>query len=253
MAETLKIKDLPLESRPREAFMRSENPQKEMSDATLLAILIRTGQKGSSAIDLANRLIKHFGGAAELVDATWQQIVAAKVPGVGKVAAVQLSAAFALVKRNVRTSQRSFKRAIESSDDVVRQVLSAGIDEKQENTFALYLDTKGKLLCEPILVFRGVLDATPLHPRDIFRNAIRLGAASVIVAHTHPSGDATPSDEDLSETKRLVETGNIVGIPLDDHVVIGCGTKHHVSIRGLCQTDLWSVDTFEPTLSKERI
>ena len=233
MAETLKIKDLPLESRPREAFMRSANPQKEMSDATLLAILIRTGQKGSSAIDLANRLIKHFGSAAELVDATWQQIVAAKVPGVGKVAAVQLAAAFALVKRNVRTSQRSFKRAIESSDDVVRQVLSAGIDEKQENTFALSLDTQGKLLCEPMLVFRGVLDATPLHPRDIFRNAIRLGAASVIVAHTHPSGDATPSEEDLTETQRLVETGNIVGIPLDDHVIIGCGTKHHVSIRGL--------------------
>ena len=233
MAETLKIKDLPLESRPREAFMRSANPQKEMSDATLLAILIRTGQKGSSAIDLSNRLIKHFGSAAELVDATWQQIVAAKVPGVGKVAAVQLAVAFALVKRNVRTSQRSFKRAIESSDDVVRQVLSAGIDEKQENTFALYLDTQGKLLCEPMLVFRGVLDATPLHPRDIFRNAIRLGAASVIVAHTHPSGDATPSEEDLTETQRLVETGNIVGIPLDDHVIIGCGTKHHVSIRGL--------------------
>ncbi len=212
--------------------MRSANPQKEMSNATLLAILIRTGQKGSSAIDLANRLIKHFGNAASLVDATWQQIVAAKVPGVGKVAAVQLAAAFALVKRNVRTSLRSFKRAIESSDDVVRQVLSVGIDEKQENTFTLYLDTQGKLLCEPMLVFRGVLDATPLHPRDIFRNAIRLGAASVIVAHTHPSGDASPSDEDLAETRRLIETGALVGIPLDDHVVIGCSTRHHVSIRG---------------------
>lgn len=233
MAETLKIKDLPPESRPREVFMRSANPVREMPDAMLLAILIRTGQKGSSAIDLANRLIKHFGSAANLVDATWQQIVAAKVPGVGKVAAVQLAAAFALVKRNARTSQRSFKRAIVSSDDVVRQVLSAGIDEKQENVFALYLDTQGRLLCEPVLVFRGVLDATPLHPRDIFRQAIRLGAASVIVAHTHPSGDATPSNEDLAETKRLIETGNLVGIPLDDHVVIGCGTKHHVSIRGL--------------------
>lgn len=233
MAETLKIKDLPLESRPREAFMRSANPQKELSDAMLLAILIRTGQKGSNAIDLANRLIKHFGNAAELVDATWQQIVAAKVPGVDKVAAVQLAAAFSLVTRNVRTSQRSFKRAIESFDDVVRQVRSAGIDEKQENTFALYLDTQGRMLCEPMLVFKGVLDATPLHPRDIFRHAIRLGAASVIVAHTHPSGDATPSDADLTETKRLIETGRLVGIPLDDHVIIGYGTKHHISIRGL--------------------
>ena len=212
--------------------MRSADPQKEIPDAMLLAILIRTGQKGSSAIDLAHRLIRHFGSAANLVDASWQQIVAAKVPGVGKVAAVQLAAAFALVKRNVRTSQRSFKRAVETSDDVVRQVLSAGVDEKQENTFALYLDTQRRLLCEPLLVFRGILDATLLHPRDIFRHAIRLGAASVIIAHTHPSGDATPSDEDLSETKRLIETGKMVGIPLDDHVVIGCGTRHHVSIRG---------------------
>lgn len=90
MAETLKIKDLPPESRPREVFMRSADPVREMPDAMLLAILIRTGQKGSSAIDLANRLIKHFGNAANLVDATWQQIVAAKVPCVGKVAAVRL-------------------------------------------------------------------------------------------------------------------------------------------------------------------
>lgn len=166
MAETLKIKDLPLESRPGEAFMRSANPAKDLPDATLLAILIRTGQKGSSAIDLANRLIRHFGSAAKLVDATWQQIVAAKIPGVGKVAAVQLAAAFAIVKRNVRTSQRSFKHAIESSDDVARQVLSAVIDDKQESVFALYLNTQGCLLCEPMLVFKGVLNATLLHPRE---------------------------------------------------------------------------------------
>lgn len=98
----LKIKDLPIEARPREAFMRSAVPERDIPDASLLAILIRTGRKGSSAIDLAHRLINHFGGAAKLVEATWQQIVAAKVPGVGKVAAVQLAAAFALVRRNVK-------------------------------------------------------------------------------------------------------------------------------------------------------
>ncbi len=236
MAETLKIKDLPLESRPREAFMRAADPVRDISDAMLLAILIRTGQKGSSAIDLANRLIRHFGNAQNLVDATWQQIVAAKVPGVGKVAAVQLAAAFALVRRNLRTSQRSYKRAIDTSDAAVRQVLSVGVDEKQENTFVLFLDTSRHLLCEPMLVFRGVLEATPLHPRDIYRNAIRLGAASLIVVHTHPSGDPTPSEADLSETKRLVEVGNLTGIPLDDHIIIGVGTRQHVSIRGIDET-----------------
>jgi len=235
MAETLKIKDLPIDDRPREAFMRAAEPEREISDAHLLAILIRTGRKGSSAIDLANRLINHFGGAAKLVDATWQQIVAAKVPGVGKVAAVQLAAAFALVKRNVKTSHRSFSRAIETSDDVVRQVRSVGIDEKQECAFALYLDAKRHLLCEPMRISRGTADKTFLHPRDIFRQAIRLGAVSVIVAHNHPSGNATPSDEDIAETRRLLEVGEITGIPLDDHVVIGMGGAH-VSI--LSQTKL---------------
>ncbi len=226
MGETLKIKDLPVEARPREAFMRSAAPERDIPDASLLAILIRTGRKGSSAIDLAHRLINHFGSAAKLVEATWQQIVAAKIPGVGKVAAVQLAAAFALVRRNVRTSRRSFARPVETSDDVVRQVASVGIDEAQECAYALYLDAKRHLLCEPMVVSRGTADKTFLHPREIFRQAIRLGAVSVIVAHNHPSGDPTPSDEDIEETRRLADAGELVGIPLDDHVVIGCGGAH---------------------------
>ncbi len=226
MADPLKIKDLPPDVRPREAFMRSADPLREVPDANLLAILIRTGRKGSNAIDLACRLLNHFGSAANLVEATWQQIVAAKVPGVGKVAAVQLAAAFALVRRNVRTSHRSFARAILTSDDVVRQIRSIGIDEAQECAYALYLDAKRHLLCEPMVVSRGTADKTFLHPRDIFRQAIRLGAVSLIVAHNHPSGDPTPSDEDFAETKRLLEAGDIVGISLDDHVVIGRNGTH---------------------------
>ena len=230
MADTLKIKDLPPDARPREAFKRSAAPEHDIPDASLLAILIRSGRRGSSAIDIAHRLINHFGGTARLVKASWQQIVAAKVPGVGEVTAVQLAAAFALVRRNVRTSHRSFARAVETSDDVVRQIRSVGVDESQECAYALYLDAKRHLLCEPMVISRGTADRTFLHPRDIFRHAIRLGAVSVIVAHNHPSGDAVPSDEDVAETKRLIGTGDLVGIPLDDHVVIGRrGT--HVSIR----------------------
>ena len=237
MAGTLKIKDLPLDARPREAFMRSAVPEREISDAGLLAILIRTGRKGSSAIDLSHRLINHFGSAAKLVEATWQQIVAAKVPGVGKVAAVQLAAAFTLVRRNVKTSHRSFARSVETSDDVVRQVRSVGIEETQECAYALYLDAKRHLLCEPMVISRGTADKTFIHPREVFLHAIRLGAVSVIVAHNHPSGDPTPSDEDIAETKRIKESGELIGIPLDDHVVIGRGGKH-VSIIQLMKGDL---------------
>ncbi len=217
--------------------MRSATPERDIPDASLLAILIRTGRKGSSALDLAHRLINYFGGTAKLVEATWQQIVAAKVPGVGKVAAVQLAAAFALVRRNVKTSHRSFARAVDTSDDVVRQVRSVGVDESQECAYALYLDAKRHLLCEPMVVSRGTVDKTFLHPREIFRHAIRLGAVSVIVVHNHPSGDPAPSEEDIEETKRLSETGEIVGIPLDDHVVIGSGGSH-VSIMQLMRENV---------------
>ena len=148
----------------------------------------------------------------------------------------QLAAAFALVKRNVKVSHRSYARAVETSDDVVRQVRSVGIYETQECAFALYLNAKRRMLCEPMVVSRGTADKTFLHPREIFKHAVRLGAVSVIVAHNHPSGDATPSDDDIAETKQLIEAGRMMGIPLDDHVVIG--KKHgdgpeYVSIRGL--------------------
>ena len=220
MAEPLKIKDLPIDSRPREAFMRSANPCREIPDETLLAILIRTGQKGSSAIDIANRLIRHFGSTANLVEASWQQIRSAHIPGVGTVAAVQLAAAFALVRRTVRASHRSFARAIETPEDVVRQVRSVGVDEKQEHVVVLYLDTQRHLLCEPAVISQGTASSVLIHPREIFRNAIKLGAISIVVAHNHPGGDATPTEEDIVQTKRLIETGRCVGIPLDDHIII---------------------------------
>ncbi len=210
--------------------MRSAAPEREIPDAALLAILIRTGCKGSNAIDLAHRLINHFGSVRNLVESTWQQIVAAKVPGVGKVVAVQLAAAFALVRRNARTPYRSFVRAIDSSDDAIRQIRACGFIDSQESAYALYLDAKRHLLCDPFEFSRGTADKTFLHPRDVFKQAIRLGAVSVIVAHNHPSGDATPSVEDIDETKRLIGAGDLVGIPLDDHIVVGIGGSY-TSIR----------------------
>ena len=220
MAETLKIKDLPIDSRPREAFMRAADPVREIPDSMLLAILIRTGQKGSSAIDIANRLIKYFGSTEKLVEASWQQILNAKVSGVGKVAAVQLAAAFALVRRTVRMSHRAYSRSVESPEDVVRQLRSVGADLTQECVFALYLDKQRHLLCEPSIVLKGTVDRTLIHPREIYRRAISLGAVSLIVAHNHPGGDPIPSEDDIEQTRRLVSTGRCVGIPLDDHIVV---------------------------------
>lgn len=154
------------------------------------------------------------------MEAGWQQILAARIPGVGRVAAVQLAAAFALVRRTVRTSHRSYVRAIETPEAAVRQLRSVMIDDSQEHFFVLYLDAQRHLLCEPADILRGTANRVLIHPREIFRNAIRLGAVSVVVAHNHPGGCETPSDEDVELTKRLVETGRCVGIPLDDHIVV---------------------------------
>lgn len=189
-------------------------------------------KKRSSAIDIANRLIKHFGSTANLVEASWQQIRAAHIPGVGEVAAVQLAAAFALVRRTVRTSHRSFARAIETPEDVVRQVRSIAVDEKQEHVIVLYLDTQRHLLCEPAVISRGTASSALIHPREIFRNAIKIGAISIVVVHNHPGGDATASDEDIERTKILIETGRCVGIPLDDHIIIARDSWTSMSEQG---------------------
>ena len=233
MAETLKIKDLPTESRPREAFMHSANPAEDIADDILLAIMIRTGQRGSSAIDLAHRLLNHFGGIEALIEATWQQIEAAKITGLGPVAAVQIAAAFTLARRHLHVPYVNVEKPIETSDDAVSLVKKELTNGKQEQTFAIYLNTQRHILCRPVEIAKGTANATFLHPRDIFAKALSLGAVSLIVVHTHPSGDATPSAEDIKETERLKAAGNVMGVPLDDHIVIGCGTDHYVSIRGL--------------------
>ena len=233
MAETLKIKDLPIELRPREAFMHSSNPAEDIADDILLAIMIRTGQQGSSAMDLAHRLLNHFGDTESLIEATWQQIVAARIPGLGPVAAVQIAASFTFARRHIHAPSVNIENPIETSDDAVSLVRRELTGVKQEQTFAIYLDIQRHILCKPVEIAKGTANATFLHPRDIFAKAVSLGAVSLIVVHTHPSGDATPSDEDLKETERLKAAGNVMGIPLDDHIVVGCGTDQYVSIRGL--------------------
>ena len=217
--------------------MRSADPCREIPDEMLLAILVRTGQEGSNAIDIANRLIRHFGSTANLVEASWQQIRSAHISGVGKVASVQLAAAFTLVRRTVRTSHRSFARAVESPDDVVRQVRSIGIDEKQEHVFVLYLNAQRHLLCEPAVISLGTANSALIHPREIFRNAIKLGAVSIVMAHNHPGDDAMPSDEDIAQTKRIVETGRCIGIPLDDHIIIARDGWVSMRERGCAEFD----------------
>ena len=173
-----------------------------------------------------------------MLAATWHQIVAAKISGIGPVAAVQLAASFAFSRRYIQAPSVNFDQLIETSDDAVALVRRELTGSKQEQTFAIYLNTQRLSFCKPVEIAKGTANATFLHPRDIFAKALSLGAVSLIVVHTHPSGDATPSEDDIRETARLIDAGNMMGIPLDDHIVIGCGTALYVSIRGLGSTVL---------------
>lgn len=214
--ETVKIVDLPLEDRPRERLVKL-GPE-HLSTAELVAIILRTGTIGENVSALAGRLLKKFG-LKGLSTATLQELMA--VQGIKEVKAGQLLACFELARR-LEAYNPEPKPRIRSSRDVYALLAPGMRDLKKEKFTALYLNTKNAVI-KTETVSLGSLNGSLIHPREVFKTAILETAAGVIIAHNHPSGDPSPSLEDLQVTKRLIEAGNIVGIKLIDHVVIGEG------------------------------
>lgn len=192
-----------------------------LSDDELLGLLIRIGRKGKNAVEVGKELKEAFGSVRNMVYADWRQIRNKRVLGVGKVKAMELAAAFELGRRGAKLSAEDFDKPVENVRNVFEHVRALGVSDMQEHFFALYLDPKKRLLCPPKVVTTGLVNASMLHARELFREAIQWGATSLYVAHNHPSGDATPSKEDVSITATLLEASKILGIPLRDHVVIG--------------------------------
>lgn len=235
------------ELKPREQMERAASPR-ELPSETLLAILLKTGAPGCDVVELARRLLSAFGGLRELLSSDWRaletriaQYNAANpdrpVSGIGHVKCLELAAAFELGARSLRLSpedlrRRTVRRASDAHD-IFRMVLSP--DETQENFLVLPLDTKFHPLCEPVRVARGTRDGLSVHVREVFREAIRWNARGVMAAHNHPTGDPTPSDEDLALTARLREVAAVVGIELLDHLVLGdpLSARPFVSLRQL--------------------
>lgn len=212
-----RIKDLPGHRRPRELAL--EAGVENVPDEVLVAILLRAGIPGQSVIDLARQLLdRHQGSLARLAGARLDEIRAVK--GVGSVKALELQAAFELGKRALREGGDPLPLVREPAHVLtLLQKKTAQLD--QETVWVLPLDQKYRLRRSPVEVTRGILNASLSHPREIFREAIRMAAAAVIVAHNHPSGDPTPSAEDLATTRQLVQTGQVVGIQVLDHIIIG--------------------------------
>lgn len=216
MKETLfMIRDVPLEERPRERFI--ENGPNSLSNQDLLALILRTGSQKESVLQLSQKLLQHFDGLRLLKDASLEELTSIK--GIGSAKAIQLLATFELAGR-ISNMKDEDRYVIRSPEDGSKFLMNEMRFLSQEHFVCLYLNTKNQVLHKQT-IFIGSLNASIVHPREIFKEAFRRSAASIICAHNHPSGDPTPSREDIEVTKRLGECGKIIGIELLDHLIIG--------------------------------
>lgn len=212
-----KIKDLPESERPRERLER--NGAHYLSDTELIAILLRTGTKESSALDLAKGLISKTGGLEKLFNMDFREL--SKIKGIGKSKAASIMAAVELGRRGMRAKGRE-KVKIKGPEDVFSFLSPEFKGVKNEKFGILILDTKNNVKAENI-ISEGDLQASIVHPREVFHYAILELASSIILFHNHPSGDPTPSDYDREITKKIVSAGKIMGIEVLDHIIIGDG------------------------------
>jgi DNA repair protein RadC len=216
----------PEKERPREKLIL--RGASALSDAELLAIFLRTGLPGITAIDLARSLLTEFGGLGALLGADRKAFCSAK--GVGTAKFVQLKASLELTRRYLQ--EQLEEQPVFTSPEKVSDYLSVQMrDYKREVFMVLLLDSKHQLL-DTYELFQGTLDAASVHPREVVARALRMSAAAVIVAHNHPSGLAEPSQADIDITRRLKLALDLVDIRLLDHFVIGRGQVVSLAQRG---------------------
>ncbi len=222
------IKDLPANERPRERLARQGAVA--LSTSELIAILLRTGRRGETAIEVANRLLRKYGSLRSLFSADVNEL--RWIPGMGFAKAVQLKAAFELAKRLDYPSTERYE--VSTPKDVAEFLMPKmrGLDKEQ--VAMLCLDTRcGVIDNAEVVVSVGSLNLSVMDPRSILRVALMKNADSVILAHNHPSGDPQPSDGDVEVTKRVVEAGKMLGVEVRDHVVIGDGKFFSMREKGL--------------------
>ncbi len=217
------VLSLPEEERPRERLLK--NGPETLSAAELIAIILGSGTKTTPVLQLAQTIVAHFGGLAQLAQATVQELC--QIKGIGSAKAIQLKAVFGL---GLRLSKQTagVKYKIEHPVHVYHLVKDQLQTEKREFFIAILQDAKGCVI-EQHIVSIGSLTQVSVHPREVFYPAIRHKAASLILVHNHPSGDLTPSKKDCELTRQLIQVGLIVGIPVNDHLIIS--ERGYVSLR----------------------
>ncbi|MCX7781065.1 MAG: DNA repair protein RadC [Negativicutes bacterium] len=227
MNKPLTIKDLPAGERPREKLLTKG--AFAVSDAELLAILLRTGARQENVTRIAERLLVEFGGLVGLAALLPQELE--RIHGIGPAKAVTLTAAMEIAKR-LSSHTPAERPVIRSPGDAAAFLMPRLRYESREHFMALLLSTKNHVLAVPVISI-GSLNASVVHPRELFREAINHSAASVILVHNHPSGDPTPSQEDILLTRRLIDAGQLLDIAVLDHVIIGDGKYVSLKEKGI--------------------
>lgn len=208
------VREIPVDERPRERLLATSGAA--LSDAELLSILVRSGRKGHSSIDLARELLARHGSIDALSGASVEALL---LPGIGPAKAATLMAALEIARRVARGCVPAGEPMTHAAAVARYLLLRYGIPD-QEVMGVIHLDTRNRHLADQVL-FRGSLSRAAVEPRQILKSALLRSAASIVLFHTHPSGDPSPSPEDLAFTRRLAEAGEAVGVRLVDHLVIG--------------------------------
>lgn len=220
------IRDWPEGERPREKLLHKGAAN--LSDAELLAIFLRTGVKGKSAVDLARQMLKEFGGLRALLNAGQKELCA--LPGMGPAKFAQLQAGLEMARRHLGEALERGKPLTDPA--ATRKYLLAKLRDVPHEVFAcLYLDNRHRVIAFEEL-FRGTIDGASVHPREVLRQALKHNAAALIFAHNHPSGVAEPSDADRRLTRRLADAVALVDIRVLDHFVVGDGEVASFAERG---------------------
>ena len=220
------IRELPAIERPREKLLGQGS--KHLSNTELIALLIGSGTKEASAIALAGQVLAMTGtGLTALKGASPEELLAIK--GIGEASASRILAAAELGSRITAETPYGRQRIFEA-DDVYRMLAPEFSGEKQEIVVELLLNAKYEVIGREVISKGGIVSAF-VEPRDVFRPAIKRGATGIIVAHNHPSGDPTPSKDDLTATEKVEKAGEMIGVKLIDHIIIGSG--RHVSLRDM--------------------
>ncbi len=224
----LRIPDLAIDDRPRERLVAVGAAA--LSHAELLAILLRVGTKGENAVRLAERLLAQWGGLPGLHRMSHADLC--QVKGIGQAKAAQLMAAIELGRRIAVTSPDE-RPAISSPADAANLLMYQMSALEQEYLYVILLDTRNRVLGKPLEVYHGSLNTSLIRTGEIFREAVKANAAGLIVAHNHPSGDPSPSPEDVAVTRTLVEAGKLLDVEVLDHLVIGRQRFVSLKERGL--------------------